>query len=97
MHSVGIKEATRRRVDVRMSTQPPPREEPGIYPGQGAPEIPPRSDPQPEMPPRREVPQPDVPRYPQKPSRERPNEPGHSEPEVPGKPPPQNDPPPVLT
>jgi len=80
-----------------MTEPKPPVREPDVYPGQGAPEVPPRSDPDKEMPPRREVPDPNVPRYPQKPSRERPDEPGRSEPEVPPMPPPQHDVPPVLT
>ena len=75
---------------------PPPKRQPGVHPGQGAPEIPLRPDQ--EMPFRRGRPGRDIPRYPEQPSHEEPVRPGRVEqPEVPGVPQPhREEPPPVI-
>ena len=65
--------------------QQTPQKQPGIHPGQGAPEIP--RQPDQEMPTRRGRPGRDIPNYPEKPSHEMPDRPGRVEqPEVPGVP-----------
>ena len=76
----------------------PPQKQPGVYPGQGAPEIPNRPGPDQEMPFRRGRPGHDIPDYPERPSREFPVQPGRvDQPEVPGIPQPQHqEPPPVV-
>jgi hypothetical protein len=81
-----------------LTTDPPKRQEPGVYPGQSAPEIPNRPGTEQEMPTRRGRPGRDIPRYPENPSHEEPLRPGRVEqPEVPGVPmPPRQEPPPTL-
>ena len=82
----------------RPTPQQPPRREPGVYPGQNAPEVPNQPGPDQEMPTRRGRPGRDIPNYPEKPSQEQPDRPGRVEqPEVPGVPVPQpREAPPVL-
>lgn len=75
-----------------------PQRQPGVYPGQGSPEIPNRPGPDKEMPFRRGRPGRDIPDYPERPSRDFPTQPGRiDQPEVPGVPQPQHqEPPPVV-
>lgn len=77
----------------------PKRQEPGVYPGQGAPEVPNKPGPEHEMPTRRGRPGRDIPRYPEQPGRDFPmHPPGRvDQPESPGFGPPQKgEPPPVI-
>lgn len=76
---------------------PKPSEEPGIYPGKNAPEVPVRPEAEPEMPSRHGRPGKDVPEYPVTPSREIPEIPRPQRPEIPVTPVPQHDAPPTLS
>ncbi len=63
--------------------------EPGIYPGQNAPEIPKQPEPEQEIPPRRGTPERELPEEPA-------TQPGHEAPEIQAPEAPQHDAPPVL-
>lgn len=77
--------------DPKPPTQPPgPEQEPGIYPGQNAPEIPRQPEPDKEFPVRRGTPEREIPHEP-------PTLPGHNAPEIPPPEIPQHDAPPVLS